>query len=103
LNETFDDLNKIITLRTPLSAGGATVEQIVLVPPRIGQRKKAEAHHARGVTFESMTRFNITLIALVAKVNEGIVEQMDTDQFEEAASFLEGFSSRGRETGKSAA
>ncbi len=93
------ELTKLINFRAPISVGSKKVEQIMLVPPKVGQRRKAEQHLSRGVTPETATRYGISFVASVANVGEDIIEQMDADQFEEALSFLEGFSARGRGTG----
>jgi Phage tail assembly chaperone proteins, E, or 41 or 14 len=78
---------KTIEFITPIVVSGGEHKSIDLRPPKLGEVIKARKN-ADALEFMS------ALISLVAAVPRAVVEQMDMDQFTEAAEFVQGFTER---------
>ena len=75
------------------------ITRLHLQEPTGRQVETAEKELIGGPNAYTLRRYQITLIAQVAKVDRQVVESMPVSQIEEAFDFLGGLLARGRQTG----
>jgi hypothetical protein len=97
--ETAAPTTKDIEIDPPINFLKRDFTRLHLVEPNGLQCQKAEQELGATPTPYTLRRYQITLVAGVAKVPREVVEQMRISQIEEAADFLRDLQERGRSTG----
>ena len=91
--ENLDE--KVIVLRKPIELGGVTYAELVLREPTAGELSKATKEGAG-----NNVDLAIALIAIIAKLPRGVINQLSQRDFTEANDFLGSFTLPGLETGE---
>lgn len=94
-----DEAEYTITLATPVTLLREERDTLALREPTAQQIMQAEGHMRKGVTAASLRLRDIHLVAAVAGWPVPAVQALPISRLNEAATYLLGFSMRGRRTG----